>query len=56
MNPDRRSNRESRVDAITAIDKLSAVATIFVTKRIRLIIFDRLIASLSLFAKSINSS
>jgi hypothetical protein len=56
MKPDRRSSRESRADAITAMDALSAEATTFVTKRIRLTIFDRLIANLSLFANCLNSS
>lgn len=56
MNPDRRSNRESRVDAITAMDKLSIEATTFVMKRIRLITLDRLIANLSLFANCFCSS
>ena len=33
MNPDRRSNRQSSIDAINAMDTVSTEATTFLTKR-----------------------
>ena len=49
MNPDRRSNRQSSIDAINAMDTVSTEAMTFLTKRIRLIIFDKLIATVLFF-------
>lgn len=56
MNPERRSRRESRVEAITARDLLSIDANTLDAKRIKLAMFERLMASLSLLAKSFLSS
>ena len=40
INPDKRSKRESKVDAITANDLLSIEAKTFVPKSTKLAIFD----------------
>ena len=56
MNPDNKSSSESSVEAITAIDRVSTDATTFPTKRIRLIILDRLMARRSPLARFANSS
>ena len=56
MNPERRSRRESRVEAITARDLLSTDAYAFALKRSILATFDTRIANLSLSARSLRSS
>lgn len=56
MNPERRSNRESNVEAITAIDLLSIEAYTLDAKRTMFAMFEMLIAILSLFAMLFNSS
>lgn len=56
ISPDIRSSRESRAEAITAMDLLSTHANTFEAKRIKFTIFETLIASLSLLAKSFSSS
>lgn len=40
MKPDRRSSNESKVEAITAIDRLSAEAYTFAAKSTMLAMFD----------------
>jgi len=56
MNPDKRSKRESKVEAITAKDLLSIDAYTFAANSTKLTAFDTLTASLSLFASCFNSS
>ena len=46
MNPDKTSKNESKVDAITAIDRVSIEAYIFAIRSIIFAMFDTLIAVL----------
>jgi hypothetical protein len=56
MNPDKRSKRESKVEAMTAKDLLSTEAYTFARKSTKLAAFDAYIAILSLFASCVISS
>ena len=56
MKPDKRSKRESRVEAIADNDLLSIEAKIFIAKSTTLAMFDIRMAILSLFASSFISS
>lgn len=56
MNPDNKSNSESKVEAMTANDLLSKEAYTFAMKRIKLATFEIVIAVLSLLAKFFISS
>jgi hypothetical protein len=56
MNPDKRSKRESKVEAMTAKDLLSTEAYTFARKITKLAAFDTYIAILSLLASFVFSS